>query len=146
MKFYLLCLSGAVPQVFLTSLPPVAAQIPVSAVQLHPVPQNWTSLSPYIVITQTLLVLILLCLCLLFRWWSVSRVAAATWQSCRSSVWTSTNQKTTDCHIPRAYLFSGRHHKPSTCFYFWFFSFLGFGLLSQCTKLCVYLSLFFTIV
>ncbi|XP_023257110.1 serum response factor-like [Seriola lalandi dorsalis] len=27
---------GAVPQVFLTSLPPVAAQIPVSAVQLHP--------------------------------------------------------------------------------------------------------------
>ncbi|XP_029384047.1 serum response factor-like isoform X1 [Echeneis naucrates] len=28
--------SGAVPQVFLTSLPPVATQIPVSAVQLHP--------------------------------------------------------------------------------------------------------------
>nr|XP_020475869.1 serum response factor-like isoform X2 [Monopterus albus] len=27
---------GTVPQVFLTSLPPVAAQIPVSAVQLHP--------------------------------------------------------------------------------------------------------------
>ncbi|XP_018530250.1 serum response factor isoform X2 [Lates calcarifer] len=27
---------GAVPQVFLTSLPPVATQIPVSAVQLHP--------------------------------------------------------------------------------------------------------------
>lgn len=27
---------GALPQVFLTSLPPVAAQIPVSAVQLHP--------------------------------------------------------------------------------------------------------------
>ncbi|XP_026179661.1 serum response factor-like isoform X5 [Mastacembelus armatus] len=28
--------TGAVPQVFLTPLPPVAAQIPVSAVQLHP--------------------------------------------------------------------------------------------------------------
>ncbi|KAM3622834.1 uncharacterized protein V6R79_003729 [Siganus canaliculatus] len=27
---------GSIPQVFLTSLPPVAAQIPVSAVQLHP--------------------------------------------------------------------------------------------------------------
>lgn len=33
-------LSGAIPQVFLASLPPVAGQIPVSAVQLHPVRQN----------------------------------------------------------------------------------------------------------
>lgn len=31
------CRPGSLQQVFLTSLPPVAAQIPVSAVQLHPV-------------------------------------------------------------------------------------------------------------
>lgn len=34
---FVFCRPGSLPQVFLTSLPPVATQIPVSAVQLHPV-------------------------------------------------------------------------------------------------------------
>lgn len=37
---------GSLPQVFLTSLPPVAAQIPVSAVQLHPVTSRWLAAPP----------------------------------------------------------------------------------------------------
>lgn len=41
--FMVTCLSGSLPQVFLTSLPPVAAQIPVSAVQLHPVTEYYCS-------------------------------------------------------------------------------------------------------
>lgn len=53
-------------------------------------------------------------LCVCFRWCSVSR-AAATWPSCRLSVWTSTNPKKTDGHLT----FSAHPHFLFTCVCVW---------------------------